>query len=452
MDLNTVEQWVRWAGGAAVLAPLIAVFWGMWRGLRRPHGRATGWGRSVLRAPYYLAVTLLYFGFCFLVWKPLPLALSEPARLAALALGALLYFPGLAFLLWARLALGEMYNVSSGFGVQLYADQRLVTRGPFAIVRHPMYLGLIVTALGGLLIFRTWTAAFLAVNSLFLVIRARREEQALAAEFGDEWAAYCRRVPAWRPRLRPTPSQTALLEVTLMFSPALPAYLWLWPSVRGTDWLMPVQVAVYIYFLAGGLFIGLRRWTLRQLGLNWQGLWLSLISGALVIAGRVLVTLSVDWPLWQNPVTLAGLIGDLLFYFGAVGLVEELLFRGLIYRALDEWRGTRLAIWGSSLAFGLYHVGWQGPLGAVAGLLIGAIFAAIRWRAGGFVGLIFVHGLMDEIGKLMLPAINPQDFGRPDIAHPLLLILGYILILIVPLYLWKFHPILAQPADRRSTP
>ena len=201
MSLNAVEWWLRWAGGAAVIAPLVAVFWGLWRGLRRPRGRATGRARGVLRAPFYLVASLLYFGFCFLIWRPLPLVLPEPVRLAALALGALLYFPGLAFLLWARLTLGEMYNASSGFGVQLYADQRLITHGPFAVVRHPMYLGLMIAALGGLLVYRNWTLAFLAVNSLFIVIRARREEQALAAEFGAEWEAYCRRVPAWIPRL-----------------------------------------------------------------------------------------------------------------------------------------------------------------------------------------------------------------------------------------------------------
>lgn len=179
-------------------------------------------------------------------------------------------------------------------------------------------------------------------------------------------------------------------------------------------------------------------------------MWLSLICGALVIAGRVLVTLSVDWPLWQNPITAAGLIGDVLFFFGAVGFVEELLFRGLIYRALDEWRGVRWAIWGSSLAFGLYHVGWQGPLGAVAGIIIGVIFGAIRWRGGGIVGLIFVHGLMDVIGKLMLPTINPQEFGRPTIAHPVWLILGYGLLVAVPVYLWKFFLAKARVAGGQN--
>jgi hypothetical protein len=86
----------------------------------------------------------------------------------------------------------------------------------------------------------------------------------------------------------------------------------------------------------------------------------------------------------------------------------------------------------------VYHVGGQG-CGSDRGFLIGAVFAVIRWRAGGFVGLIFVHGLMDVISKLMLPTMNLQELGRPNIAHPWLLILGYGLIFAVPLVLWRVY-------------
>jgi len=98
------------------------------------------------------------------------------------------------------MTLGQMYRPASALGVQLSAGHRLVTHGPFALVRHPLYLGFQLAAFSGLLLFRTWTLAFVAVNLLALVIRARREEEALAAEFGDEWEAYVRRVPGWLPR------------------------------------------------------------------------------------------------------------------------------------------------------------------------------------------------------------------------------------------------------------
>lgn len=203
MKPDTIEKWVQRLGGIVLLIPLSAILWGLFRGLGRPPGRAVGQPGRIMRAPMYLAIGIPYFGLCALLWRPLPLTLSRPARLAALMLGALLYFPGLALVLWGRLTLGEMYNVSSSFGAQLYADQRLVTRGPFAYVRHPMYLGILAASFGGLLLYRTWTLVFTTLNFLALIVRARREEQALAAEFGEQWEAYCDRVPAWLPRLRP---------------------------------------------------------------------------------------------------------------------------------------------------------------------------------------------------------------------------------------------------------
>jgi protein-S-isoprenylcysteine O-methyltransferase len=151
---------------------------------------------------FYLINTAIYLGVCYLAWRPLPLQLSPPVETAFLFLGALLYFPGMGMVVWGRLALAENYFVSSGFGAQLFAGHRLVTSGPFAMVRHPMYLGLILAALGSLLIYLTWTTLFFTCFAPLTLVRARREEEALSAEFGEQWQAYCRHVPAFFPRLR----------------------------------------------------------------------------------------------------------------------------------------------------------------------------------------------------------------------------------------------------------
>ena len=230
----------------------------------------------------------------------------------------------------------------------------------------------------------------------------------------------------------------ALVEVGLLFLPGIPAYLWIWPNVENTDWLKPVQVLVYLYFGAGCVIIGRRRWSWDQLGLNRNGIGLSLICGAVLIAGRILVTLSVAWPIGPTPIPIGQLIGDMAFYCVLVGFIEELLFRGVIYRAFDEWRGTRWAIWGSAVMFAVYHIGWEG-VAAIGALLFGVIFAVMRWRAGGIVGLIVVHGLMDVIATLMLPEMDILQLGRPTLSSPVMLIAGYALILIIPIYLWKFY-------------
>jgi len=226
-------------------------------------------------------------------------------------------------------------------------------------------------------------------------------------------------------------------EILLLFLPALPAYLWLWPNVQGTSWIDLVQVITYLYFLGGGLFIGLRRWNLDQLGLNRMGIGMSIVFGLAFILGRTLTYISTNLPFELQPFSTPRIAGEILFYFGLVGLVEEFLFRGLIYRALQDWRGVRLAIWGSTLIFGIYHIGSQGPLGALGTAMIGLIFAVIRWRAGGILGLVLIHGLVDFIAVETQPSIDPTQLNQIQVDEPILLIIGYVLLLGPVIYLWK---------------
>jgi len=241
------------------------------------------------------------------------------------------------------------------------------------------------------------------------------------------------------------PGLSALLAIGIMFLPAIPAYLWLWPNVEGLSNVV-AQTVTYIYVLAGTLFIGFRRWDLDQLGLNCKGLGLSFACGLLVLAGRLLIILAIEWQIAPPPLTLLSILRDILFYFGLVGLGEELLFRGLVYRALEDWRSERWAIWGSSLGFALWHLFGQGPVVGAAVFLIGLLFAQIRWRAGGILGLILIHGLWDLETVLLVASSNEQilSIGRPEIPHPFLVILGLVLMLIVPLYLGWLHPRLAH--------
>ena len=174
----------------------------MWRASQREAGRETGLAGRMLRATTYLLIAIPYFLVCILLWKPMPAFLASSwLNIVTLLAGILFYFLGLMLYLWAWFVLGRTYNVSSGFGVRLFADHQLIVKGPYAFIRHPMYVGLQIAALGGVFLFRRWTFVFLFINFLFLVIRARREEQALASEFPEEWHTYSKNVPAWFPKI-----------------------------------------------------------------------------------------------------------------------------------------------------------------------------------------------------------------------------------------------------------
>lgn len=201
-SLTSIENFIRWAGGLFVLVTLGAIFLGLWRGVHKSTGRAAGREPRALRTPaFYVLASIGYFGLCALFWRPLPLDLPASGRLLAFLLGGALYFTGLALVLWGRLTLGRLYFVSSSLGAQLFTGHRLITGGPYALVRHPMYLGIMLAGVGGLLLYRTWTFVLVILTGLALVLRARREEAVLAAEFGEEWEAYCRRTPGWLPTL-----------------------------------------------------------------------------------------------------------------------------------------------------------------------------------------------------------------------------------------------------------
>ncbi len=196
---------VHWvAGGVAYIALAILLF-GLWQGTRRRTGRIIGHRARWLAIPwFYLVATVIFLGIGYALWQPLTNQLSRRAQDWLLVLGSILYFPGVSLTLWARWALGRNYFASSALAVRLFEDHQLVTTGPYEIVRHPMYLGLMLAAFGSVAIYHTWTTVMFAACAIVLLLRARKEEQALALEFREVWTAYCRRVPMFLPRLRPS--------------------------------------------------------------------------------------------------------------------------------------------------------------------------------------------------------------------------------------------------------
>ncbi len=199
--IESYQRHIQRATSVAWLAMAAMALHGAWRG-RHATGRKVGspfterpWWLYALAGGGYLLVLVR-------LWRPLPLGRAPLARVAATTSGAVLSALGAALIIAGRFALGDMYNVSSAFGTQLYTGHRLVTSGPFAVVRHPMYLGALIAGVGAVLTYRTWAVLFVALHWPVLLVRGRREENALQAEFGEAWLRYQERVPAWLPSLR----------------------------------------------------------------------------------------------------------------------------------------------------------------------------------------------------------------------------------------------------------
>jgi protein-S-isoprenylcysteine O-methyltransferase Ste14 len=217
--LDTTERLVRRALACVALAALVMAVPGI-VGSVRAGGPRTGRPELVFRPARLSAVTIGWFGAAALAWRPLPVRPGMARRLVLLAGGTLLFALGMALAVSARLALGGSYRPSSTLGVALAPDHRLVTTGPYDIVRHPMYLGLMAAAIGALAVFRTWTTVLFVIQLPVLVVRARSEDRLLAATFGPEWRRYAAAVPGWLPRLERSPGHSAVAEVKADVVPA----------------------------------------------------------------------------------------------------------------------------------------------------------------------------------------------------------------------------------------
>ena len=153
-------------------------------------GNTAPFSRALL-AFHALAFGLMYFGIGYAVipgrvpnWFP-------GQRLA----GALVIAGGAALMVWAL-----VYFRSWRFRATLDESHELATGGPFRILRHPIYMGLNLLALGTALWIPTpivWAAfVLMAIGS---DLRARAEETILQQAFGPAYLEYCARTRRFVP-------------------------------------------------------------------------------------------------------------------------------------------------------------------------------------------------------------------------------------------------------------
>ena len=115
---------------------------------------------------------------------------------------ACLVLAGISFTWWARIDLGRFWSNA----ITHKEGHQVIDTGPYGMVRHPIYTGLIAGMLVTGIAVGTVTAILgAALISLGMGLKARMEEGFLSTELGaDEYGSYCRRVPMLIPFLRPT--------------------------------------------------------------------------------------------------------------------------------------------------------------------------------------------------------------------------------------------------------
>lgn len=198
---DRLEKILRWLGVLVGLVTILTPVLGYLRFGARQRGRRTVENSSALKPGQMIGLTAGYLAFGFLAWRPLPLLISNTSKAFLTLLGSGLYFPGVSLYLWGYSTLNEQFSPSSSFGAELYQDQKLITAGPYQYIRHPMYLGVLLAAAGALLLFRTWAMLVYSLSALAVILRARREDELLAEEFGPQWQTYANQVAGWLPKI-----------------------------------------------------------------------------------------------------------------------------------------------------------------------------------------------------------------------------------------------------------
>ncbi|MGA2775309.1 MAG: isoprenylcysteine carboxylmethyltransferase family protein [Candidatus Omnitrophota bacterium] len=136
----------------------------------------------------FLALLALIFFYKHL----LPVPQNKISRIILDGIGVMLFLSGYSLRIMAR-----------GYKAELNPDGKsLITQGPYALTRNPMYLGTLMISLGIILLLLKWWAGliFLAVYLVIYVPEIKKEETKLLAAFGDEFKDYCK-VPRFFPAL-----------------------------------------------------------------------------------------------------------------------------------------------------------------------------------------------------------------------------------------------------------
>ena len=176
----------------AIILALWIIFLVYWAiaaiGVKRSIG-ATGWWRA---GGLRLAIIVLLFlafhipGFRHTLRSARPTAhIGMIEGIVGIALCAL----GIGVAIWARRHLGRNW----GMPMSRKAEPDLVTTGPYAFLRHPIYTGILVAILGSAIGESPFWLLPLLLFGAYFVYSARREEGIMLQQFPQQYAAYMKR-------------------------------------------------------------------------------------------------------------------------------------------------------------------------------------------------------------------------------------------------------------------
>ncbi len=150
-------------------------------------------GGGVLRLLFYLFIVLFIYlqnQVDFLKIKVFPDLLTTKV------IADIVTLVGLLIMIWARKTLDRNWSAN----IVLKENHELITSGPYAYVRHPIYTGLSLMILGVVLYINTLASIIFFILFFFgAYFKAKKEERLLISHFSDRYLEYMKKVKALIP-------------------------------------------------------------------------------------------------------------------------------------------------------------------------------------------------------------------------------------------------------------
>lgn len=157
--------------------------------------REGGRGALIFRVVMFFAlIVFLAMYFLGAAWiDAFLIPLAGWLRWTGFALGAI----AVIFWIWTQIHLDTQWSAQ----LQLKGNHHLVTTGPYAYVRHPLYLAMMGWGVAAALLTANWIIIAMCVLAIAGVLwRVPKEEQMMVEAFGDEYKAYMRRTGRFTPK------------------------------------------------------------------------------------------------------------------------------------------------------------------------------------------------------------------------------------------------------------
>jgi protein-S-isoprenylcysteine O-methyltransferase Ste14 len=183
-----------------VLFPAMWIAWAVYWLLLSRRAKVTARRESIFSRLSHIAPMMLAVFLLFSPASPIPVLGDRFLPLAQWrvwdAIGAAVNLAGLLFTVWARVHLGRNWSAT----VTLKEDHELVTSGPYGVVRHPIYTGLLLGVVGLAIAHGEWRSLLgVVIVALAFWRKLRIEESWMLEQFGDVYRSYRQRVAALIP-------------------------------------------------------------------------------------------------------------------------------------------------------------------------------------------------------------------------------------------------------------